>query len=240
MIEQLYIIILGLFLLGALLMAIINARNPRVDAKKNWIKYLVYLIIVNGLITSILFKKEIFQLICYLIILVGYFEILRAGIKSKKSRVALPAVIVFSFLSFTFIQFSNHSKELLLMTVFVITIFDAFSQLSGQLFGKIKIVPSISPNKTLEGLMGGLLFAILASIYIRSALQFSWIEAALIGLGIALFGLIGDLLASYFKRQFGIKDFSNLLPGHGGFLDRFDSLIFASLFIYILKSFGQL
>ncbi|RLD54525.1 MAG: hypothetical protein DRJ05_14495 [Bacteroidetes bacterium] len=117
------------------------------------------------------------------------------------------------------------------------TVFDAFSQISGQLLGKRKLFPKISPNKTVEGLFGGFMASIFTSFMIRDLLGINEIQSVAIGFGVSLFAFAGDFLASYCKRKFGIKDFSNLIPGHGGFLDRFDSLILGGLFMYLLTKY---
>jgi phosphatidate cytidylyltransferase len=111
---------------------------------------------------------------------------------------------------------------------------DTFAYLIGKNFGKRKLFEKVSPNKTIEGFIGGMLFGIIAALiiaYTTSSLSiFHWIVLSII---ISIFGTIGDLVASKFKREANIKDSSNLIPGHGGFLDRLDSLIFVSSFVYL-------
>ena len=115
---------------------------------------------------------------------------------------------------------------------------------TGRAFGKHKMAPKISPNKTVEGVVGGLAInfvfaAILTAIFaiwVYSNVKisiFSWIVLVLLG---SFLGIIGDLSASAIKRQLGIKDFGNLLPGHGGAIDRFDSLLFVSVAVYFVGS----
>ncbi len=104
----------------------------------------------------------------------------------------------------------------------------------GQAFGKTKLAPTVSPNKTVEGFTGGLLFAILAGWLLwRFALSG---ESALVVIGaalmISLVGQLGDLVESLWKRSVGVKDSSAIIPGHGGILDRFDSLAFAAPALY--------
>ena len=114
--------------------------------------------------------------------------------------------------------------------------FDGFSQAAGQLFGKIKFVSMISPNKTIEGLLGGLVFVFINYFIIFfGRINFpSIITTLFIVLGYQL----GDLLFSYYKRKVLIKDFSKLIPGHGGVLDRFDSFIVAGCIAYLFKLFN--
>lgn len=112
---------------------------------------------------------------------------------------------------------------------------DTFAYLTGSMFGKHPLYKSISPKKSIEGSIGGLGFAIVAA-YIFSLFsplqdQWYWISVAII---VSIFGTLGDLTESLLKRKAGVKDSGTLLPGHGGVLDRFDSILFVSPIVYIL------
>ena len=113
----------------------------------------------------------------------------------------------------------------------------------GSKYGKHKIAPSISPKKSLEGLLGGIASTVLCEIIIgivwnfivldqNSYVQFGWL--ILISIFCPFVGLVGDLFFSYIKRNVGIKDFGRIMPGHGGILDRVDSLILVAPFISII------
>lgn len=125
--------------------------------------------------------------------------------------------------------------KLLIMGVFIlIWVNDSFAYLVGKTIGKNKLFPSISPKKTVEGSLGGLIFALLAS-YIISRYEpilttTQWMVLAFI---IVVMGNLGDLLESKLKRVAGVKDSGAILPGHGGILDRLDSLVFAAPFAYL-------
>ena len=110
----------------------------------------------------------------------------------------------------------------------VIIIFDIFSYIIGSKYGSRKILKKISPNKTLEGLIGGILFSLIFSSILIILLEskINLINILFI-IMIISFSFFGDIIESYFKRINNIKNSSNLLPGHGGFFDRFDSLIFS-------------
>ncbi|MEO8933376.1 MAG: phosphatidate cytidylyltransferase [Xanthomarina sp.] len=111
---------------------------------------------------------------------------------------------------------------------------DTFAYLIGRSFGKQKLFPSISPKKTVEGFLGGLFFATIASYFIATfAETFSFTYWLILSIIISVFGTLGDLIESKFKRQAGVKDSGVIMPGHGGLLDRFDSIIFAAPFIYL-------
>jgi phosphatidate cytidylyltransferase len=238
MILQLYYIILGLFLLGAVLMAIILIRRPDLDKKKSWTKYAGYFFIVNVLIATVVFLPKYFIYLAILILAFGWYELLQLARKSKNKTAFGVAIILYLFLNFTFLSYALLPKAYLFMGVFLVNIFDAFSQLSGQLLGRKKILPRISPNKTLEGLVGGFIFTLLAALYLKQDLPLSLVESLVVAAFIAVFSFTGDLLASLLKRISLVKDYSNILPGQGGFLDRFDSLIFTSAFFFMLSILG--
>ena len=120
---------------------------------------------------------------------------------------------------------------------------DSMALFAGMLFGKHKLAPMVSPKKTVEGAIGGLvggmvgmvLFRIIFACCTGRQLDLAW--CLVIGLFGAAMGQLGDLSFSVIKREYGIKDYGRLLPGHGGVLDRFDSVIFAAPVIWlILKS----
>ncbi|MGG3561786.1 phosphatidate cytidylyltransferase [Neobacillus rhizosphaerae] len=113
----------------------------------------------------------------------------------------------------------------ILYSLFMIWATDSGAYFIGKSLGKRKLWPEISPNKTVEGSIGGVLCAVIVAVLF---VLFTDIHASLIGITVALsvFGQIGDLVESAFKRHFNVKDSGNILPGHGGILDRFDSLLF--------------
>ncbi|MBJ7881297.1 phosphatidate cytidylyltransferase [Gelidibacter salicanalis] len=136
------------------------------------------------------------------------------------------------------IMIANNGKEftpMLLLGCFVlIWVNDTGAYIVGKNFGKQKLFPSVSPKKTFEGFLGGLFFACLASYFISrltGELDFThWLILAIIA---SVFGTLGDLIESKFKRQAGVKDSGVIMPGHGGLLDRLDSIIFAAPFLYL-------
>ena len=127
----------------------------------------------------------------------------------------------------------NYKLPLLLLALTWVN--DTFAYLTGTLFGKHKMTPVLSPGKTWEGFFGGLVFTILGGWIIhRITGTFSssvWIMISSLTVG---FGLLGDLFESKLKRKYNVKNSGTLLPGHGGILDRFDSLLFAASAVYLL------
>ncbi|MFC1988105.1 phosphatidate cytidylyltransferase [Chloroflexota bacterium] len=113
---------------------------------------------------------------------------------------------------------------------------DTAAFFTGRALGKHKLAPHISPGKTREGTIGGLLGAIIVSLLfiLPTPLQLTltWWQAILLGLLTSIFGQLGDLVESLLKRNMGVKDASRLIPGHGGILDRMDSVVFAGVVVY--------
>lgn len=123
-----------------------------------------------------------------------------------------------------------------------IWICDTAAYSGGRKLGKHKLAPNVSPNKTIEGAAFGLVFGILTFVLLGKLFlpELPLIYTFLSGAVVGIFGQIGDLVESRFKRDAGVKDTSTLLPGHGGFLDRFDSIIFVSPFLWaLLHYFGK-
>lgn len=110
---------------------------------------------------------------------------------------------------------------------------DTFAYLVGKNFGKHKLLERISPKKTIEGFIGGFIFSLLAgyliAIFSDTLSIMIWLIISII---MSIFGTLGDLIQSKFKRQAGVKDSGTIMPGHGGMYDRLDSIIFASPFLY--------
>ncbi len=119
-----------------------------------------------------------------------------------------------------------------LMLFFSVLVTDTFCYFVGCRYGKHKLAAVISPNKTIEGSIGGTVMCMLFSMGIGFAIGLVWYHALIIGLLIAAFAQIGDLCESMIKRDAGVKDSSNILPGHGGFLDRTDSYIMTIPVVY--------
>jgi len=238
--RLLYIIILSYFLLGGTGIYLINRKKEPAVARKGYIKFGVYFLIINILFFSITIQPIVFQYIAFLIVVVGLVELIRLFYHDKFK---LPLFFAFSLLIYAILSaglfvFSQAGENLILFTFLILSIFDSFSQISGQLFGHTQIMPKISPNKTWEGLLGGVSISLASAFLLKSLFNGSIPELILFTAGTVIFAFTGDILASLYKRKYGVKDYSNLIPGHGGFLDRFDSLIaggaWAAAGIYLL------
>lgn len=132
----------------------------------------------------------------------------------------------------------------MLLTVFVsVWCCDSFAYFFGKAFGKHKLFPRVSPKKSWEGALAGFAFAIAAAVGMNAVfvLNLGIVHSLAIGAAIGVSGQLGDLAESLLKRDAGVKDSSAIIPGHGGVLDRFDSIIFAvpTVYAYLLLVFGK-
>lgn len=159
---------------------------------------------------------------------------------------AATVAVTFSFWSLAalFCSIDGHGLFYLLIVVIAAWACDTGAYFSGYFFGKHKMAPVISPKKTVEGAIGGVIFDMLAILV--ACLVFNKLSDAtanvwlLVGLTpvLALAGMFGDLIFSYIKRACGIKDYGKIMPGHGGVLDRFDSVVAVAPLVYlIVKNF---
>ena len=138
----------------------------------------------------------------------------------------------------TFGQTNANGRTLVLFLVFVVEMSDVLQYIWGKTLGRHKIIPAVSPNKTWEGFIGGITTAMVLSLAIRFLTPFTIPETLLVSLLITVAGFFGGAVMSAVKRDFGVKDFGSVIPGHGGMLDRVDSLCYAApLFFHYVRYF---
>jgi phosphatidate cytidylyltransferase len=150
--------------------------------------------------------------------------------------------LIFSFCFLILLPFynQNYTPHLMISILTLIWVNDSFAFIVGKNFGKTKLFVSVSPKKTIEGFIGGLIFTLLAAYIIainNLSADFSLGHWLTIGAIVSVIGTIGDLVESKLKRQAKIKDSGSIMPGHGGILDRLDSLLFAAPFVYLYINF---
>jgi len=207
------------------------------DKWPKWTIYSIYIIFILGLITAFNFEYFI-QLNC--IVLIFLFLILVLYQEVSFEYIGL-IFLVFNIIILTIASIDmmySINKMLLIYTCLATYITDTFAFFVGKAFGKHKLNPRISPNKTIEGTLGGYIFGAIISFlfgyfFIKEINLTFLISGSLI---MPALGQIGDLSFSAIKRHFNIKDFGNLFPGHGGVLDRVDSLTFNCLVMFCLMS----
>ena len=152
---------------------------------------------------------------------------------------ALYVSIPLGLLSFAYTLSPVENKQFLLIALLPIYLNDTFAYLSGRLLGKHKMFPSVSPKKTWEGFIGGMLIAALTMcilLYFNRTAEttsFSYIMVALVSMTVSVLATLGDLFESRLKRTANVKDSGNVLPGHGGVLDRIDAMLFAAPIVFV-------
>ncbi|MFV0541682.1 MAG: phosphatidate cytidylyltransferase [Aestuariibaculum sp.] len=211
---------------------------------KGFIPYLIFIFIyvVFALPYTYQAINEVIQVLTVLTIFVQLFLI--KDLFSKKTiplfgnkKYILTTFYVSNAFVFLVLIANHHSEynpKILLGSFILVWVNDSFAYLVGKNFGRQKLFEKISPKKTVEGFLGGLFFSCIASYFIShytQTLNFSyWLILSII---VSVFGTLGDLIESKFKRQANVKDSGTIMPGHGGLLDRLDSIIFAGPFIYL-------
>lgn len=153
-------------------------------------------------------------------------------------RYAPAVLVVYPLASFLLLMYLNHTaRSLLLFSFIAVFIFDTGAYMIGSLIGRHKIAPMVSPKKSWEGFFGGyaslFVFMIILARLHNSSLSMTTI--AMLAFTLSFMATVGDLGESYLKRKAGVKDSGNLLPGHGGFLDRFDAIIAVAPFVYCVR-----
>ena len=139
--------------------------------------------------------------------------------------------VLIDFIVLTMDGFVDGKK--LVWLIFIIAFMtDTFAYFAGYLFGKHKLIPEVSPKKTIEGSIGGILGSTICCLIFGYIFKLDIVMMIVIGSIGSIIAQIGDLFASSIKRYVGIKDYGNLIPGHGGILDRFDSVILVAPFVY--------
>ncbi len=153
---------------------------------------------------------------------------------------AMPIFISYAFISLGSIIHMEGGIYYLLMLLNFSSICDMGAYFVGTIWGKRKLCPTISPKKTVEGAIGGIISSFIVTIIL--ALCFRRVDRLLLALVLTvpfcMIGMLGDLFASVIKRKVGIKDYGNLIPGHGGVLDRVDSILLIAPLLYMYASFG--
>lgn len=148
-------------------------------------------------------------------------------------------IVVFFGILISIREYSNGGRVIWL--VFIIAFFcDTAAYYTGRYFGKKKLCPEVSPKKTVEGAIGGIIASAIGVIvwgFINKDIHFEWYQLIILGIIGGMISQIGDLSASLIKRYVGIKDYGNIMPGHGGVLDRFDSILFTAPIVYYFMVF---
>ena len=212
-------------------MALSNRRVDRTVRRQRWIKLCSYFVIIHLVLGCAVLGRPWLLGLFALVLVIGAWELRGAQLRALANHQNLGWKIWPIYLTLTMgVLFSIWSlpTERIVFLYLIVAAFDGFSQLMGQAIGHRRLAPELSPGKTVEGLLGGIVGALVVAASFQSIGNLTVGLALLTGAAAAFAGLGGDLSASWVKRRANIKDFSAMIPGHGGVLDRFDSFIGAS------------
>jgi phosphatidate cytidylyltransferase len=213
----------------------------RDTGKSNFILYMTFPLYISLFILS---KNQIFEIAFLIIIVLTNVVLGFSLIKNKlfsysilKNRFIGHFYLVGSLVIFFSLPniFGEYNPYIVFSFLSLIWISDSAAYVFGVTFGKRPLFKTVSPKKSIEGFIGGLSFAIILSIIFSFylSLNITLLQWIILGLLTGCTGTLGDLVQSQFKREAGVKDSGNLLPGHGGLYDRMDSIIFAAPIIYL-------
>lgn len=241
--EYLYLTLIGfLVMVGAW-------ECIRITQLSGWWRWLVfpiglfvfYQFAVRFLLHNFFFNFNLQDILGIILIIIAVFTIFKYPQELYYDNGKLIFTIVYVFLAFSFalgLPSIDYSQEQVFgweafMLFVLIWSSDSFAYFSGRIFGKHKMAPKISPKKTWEGFAGGVICTLILGFFIEKHMpdmRGNWI---IIGLLVSIFAPLGDLVESQLKRTFGVKDSGNIIPGHGGVLDRLDSFIICAPVIYL-------
>lgn len=193
----------------------------------------VYMPIIAAMVTVVYF------IVCAVLILVKQADFDLAKIATL---VAMPMLLAFAFSTIGSIVTAYNGIYYLLLVLNFSCVCDMGAYFVGVSMGKTKLCPTISPNKTVEGSLGGIVSSVIVTLIITLCFGYfdKILPTLLLTIPLCVAGMAGDLFASIIKRKVGIKDYGNLIPGHGGILDRVDSILFISPLVFCLLFLGAI
>ncbi len=231
--EQAWLLLLVVesgFVIGGVGLYFASRNVAKGERRARRLKFIGYFFIIHGMLLGIVSGRRVFTPLLVLLLLAGCGELFSAS--RHQPKITLSTVLAFCIypaVSMGVIFFSLRGLLRFNLYLFVtVAVLDAYSQIVGQLFGRYPLAPSISPGKTIEGALGGTAAAIIAALICRNLTGFSGTSAVLFGCIVSCIGISADLAASKYKRICSIKDYSRLLPGQGGVIDRFNSFFAAA------------
>ena len=228
-----------------------------VGQKKNYaVSIPLYIVSLAIPLASRIFEDVYHYLACTMAILFVYmFYLLSTSVITRGKFLIRDAALVFSLGMYVVLAFTSLvllrdmdgiGKYIYLLPFVGAWVSDIFAYICGRLFGRHKLIPEVSPKKTVEGMIGGIVFTMLGFalygfvVFKMYNIEPNYVVMTVVGGIVSLVSQLGDLIASIIKRQYGIKDYGKLLPGHGGIMDRFDSMLAVSPFLFIILSVANM
>ncbi|MBC8535647.1 phosphatidate cytidylyltransferase [Feifania hominis] len=193
------------------------------------------------------FSKSTVMLLMFVYVVIMFLLVFKNFETFKLEHIGvvflISVIIPYFFGNIIFLNHMDHGIYYLYLIFIGSWCSDSIALCAGKLFGRHKLIPKVSPKKTVEGAIGGIVgtmagYAVTGVVVERCfELQVNFLALLLLAVGVSIIGQVGDLAASTIKRSFQIKDFGNVIPGHGGVFDRFDSVLFIAPFIALFAQF---
>lgn len=195
-------------------------------------------------------ETEHYAVLTALVVLIYVFAVMtfsRGKLTLSEASVAFMSClyVIAAFSAMGLLRYGTEQGAYIYLICFIgAWVTDTFAYFAGRFFGKHKLIPDVSPKKTVEGSVGGTLFCIgamllygyIVSVVSDGAVTANYVMLGVSGLLVSVVSQVGDLLMSAIKRTYGVKDYGKLFPGHGGVLDRFDSVMAVALVLYVITS----
>lgn len=200
----------------------------------------------NALFTTIRLALSIFLILALYVFGVAVFANKKLSVTDAGLIYSSISYIVAAFTAIVYIHdYISYGKYIYLLVFICAWMTDIFAYFIGRFFGKHKLIPAVSPKKTVEGAIGGIAFCVISTVVFGIIMDTFFVESgsanyivlAISGIFISVVSQIGDLIMSVIKRHYGIKDYGKLFPGHGGILDRFDSVLAVSVLLAVITTY---
>jgi len=227
---------IGCAILGGLGVAIANLNASQEANRRRWIRY--YSHIITTLVVIFTIFTKLLSVFTILIIVAGYYEVIRVVFKYKHRTFALliSSLAGYTLIAAGFLFFSFIFNPYFVFSIYLqVLMFDIFRQVTIFVLKTMGIVKSANAGNTVEGVIGGFIFCIITALIVSGMMNVTFAVSLFIGVLTATTAVTGDLLATWFKKKMTVKYYSRLLPGQGGFLDRFDSYMMSGLVYYCLS-----
>jgi phosphatidate cytidylyltransferase len=231
MIGKVFVLCLLAFLMGGAGLYWASRKAEPFVRHDRRVKFVTYFCVVAVFLLSAFGGRLVLAALMLVILLIGAVELydLLFSVRGERLPVRIGIGAGYFMLALALLLFvARSTTEVVVFVYLVVATFDGFSQVAGNLLGRHALIHKISPGKTIEGALGGLILSAAMAVSLRALAGLNIVQSLAVCGWISAAALSGDLLASWVKRRFGAKDFGGILPGHGGVLDRFDSFLLAA------------
>lgn len=242
-------LVLAIFLAVICAIAVFEVLYNTGAVKNKWVVLIASLYSAGNLFAYCGYTQKVFGFLTEQTITLGFavLVVLLAVVLHKQfslysiaALISMPLILSFAFASLRFLYLGQNGLFYLLLLLNFSSICDCGAYFVGVTMGKHKLCPEISPKKTIEGAVGGIISSLLVSVLLCFTMNGgkNLVTLLILTIPLCILGMFGDLFASVIKRNVGIKDYGKLIPGHGGILDRFDSILLVAPVLLFFVSRG--